>query len=144
MYKCNVFKVKSVSATVEEMCCNSRVEAKMPLGTTYQKGNDKQFFAQCHVPAMESSSRLSSTHTATVSLLALKNCWPQYTSQVSQKWTRVNKIWQRSKYHGIMYYHFVYNFGWKFKLYLVSLLRYGNPDRLNLGTLKIKLQINMF
>ena len=42
--------------------------------------------------------------------------------------TRDDKIWQGSKYRGIVYYHFAYHFGGKFKLYLVSLLRYGNPD----------------
>ena len=41
--------------------------------------------------------------------------------------TRDDKIWQGSKYRGIVYYHFAYHFGGKFKLYLVSLLRYGNP-----------------
>ena len=37
-------------------------------------------------------------------------------TQVSQKLTRVNKIWQRSKYHGFVYYHFVLHFDGKFKL----------------------------
>ena len=41
--------------------------------------------------------------------------------------TRDDKIWQGYKYRGIVYYHFAYHFGGKFKLYLVSLLRYGNP-----------------
>ena len=34
-------------------------EGKVRLGTTHQKGNDKQFFAQCHVTAMETSNRLN-------------------------------------------------------------------------------------
>ena len=58
--------------------------------------------------------------------------------------TIFNKIWQRFRYHGIVYYYFAYTFGWKLKIYLVSLLRYGNPDVQILGALKIKLQIHRF
>ena len=51
---------------------------------------------------------------------------PRYTGLLASV-TRDDKIWQGSKYRGIVYYHFAYHFGGKFKLYLVSLLRYGNP-----------------
>ena len=53
----------------------------------------------------------------------------------------LNKILQELWYHGIVYCHFAYNSGGKFKSYLVSLLRYGYPDLPFMGTLKNKLQI---
>ena len=58
--------------------------------------------------------------------------------------TRVKKILQRSRYRGIVNYYFTYHFGRKLKIYLASLLRYGNPDVQILGTLKINLQIHRF
>ena len=66
------------------------------------------------------------------------------SSQFAQSGLRVDIILQTSRYHGIIYYYFAYNFGGKLKIYLVSLLRYGNPDVQILGTLKIKLQIHRF
>ena len=63
-------------------------------------------------------------------------------AQFAQKGLRVDIILQTSRYHGIVYHYFAYNFGRKLKIYLASLLRYGNPDVQILGTLKIKLQIH--
>ena len=65
-------------------------------------------------------------------------------AQFAQKGLRVDNILQTSRYHGIVYYYFAGNFGGKLKIYLVSLLRYGNPDVQILGILKIKLQIHRF
>ena len=55
------------------------------------------------------------------------------SSQFAQSGLRVDIILRTSRYHGIIYYYFAYNFGGKLKIYLVSLLRYGNPDVQILG-----------
>ena len=52
------------------------------------------------------------------------------------------KISHHFWYQVIVYCHFAYNSGEKLKSYLCSLLRYGIPDLLILGTLKNKMQIS--
>ena len=55
---------------------------------------------------------------------------------------KISKILQHPEYHGIFYYHIVNNFRDIWKINLIGLLRYGNPDVLNLATLKNKIQIH--
>ena len=52
------------------------------------------------------------------------------------------KIPQHQKYHGIFYCHIVKIFRDTWQINLIGLLRYGNPDELNLATLKIEIKIH--
>ena len=52
------------------------------------------------------------------------------------------KIPQHQKYHGIFYCHIVNNLRDIWQINLIGLLRYGNPDVLNLATLKNKIQFH--
>ena len=52
------------------------------------------------------------------------------------------KIPQHQKYHGIFYFHIVKIFWDIWQINLIGLLRYGNPDVLNLATLKIEIKIH--
>ena len=55
---------------------------------------------------------------------------------------KIPKILQHREYHGIFYYHIGNIFRDIWKINLIGLLRYGNPEVLNLETLKNKNQIH--
>ena len=55
---------------------------------------------------------------------------------------KIPKILQHREYHGIFYYHIGNIFRDIWKINLIGLLRYGNPEVLNLATLKNKNQIH--
>ena len=57
---------------------------------------------------------------------------------------KMTKIPQHQEYHGIFYCHIVKIFRDIWQINLIGLLRYGNPDVLNLATLKIEIKIHYF
>ena len=73
-----------------------------------------------------------------------KKCWRRVSTahaQVSPEIKKSRKNSQKVWYHSIVYHHKANDSGRKLKIYLAGLLRYGNPDCQNLGTLKIKIHI---
>ena len=55
---------------------------------------------------------------------------------------KMPKILQQHKHHGIFYCHIVSNLRDIWQINLIGLLRYGNPDVLNLANLKNKIQFH--
>ena len=70
--------------------------------------------------------------------------WPRsgVPSHFCPKVIKMPKIPQHQKYHGIFYCHIVKIFRDIWQINLIGLLRYGNPDVLNLANLKNEIQFH--
>ena len=66
----------------------------------------------------------------------------QRNTHFCPKVIKIPKILRHREYHGIFYYHIGNIFRDIWKINLIGLLRYGNPEVLNLATLKNKNQIH--